>query len=243
MKKIIKVALIIVLAVILAGGAAFYIWSQLTYKPSKELFELVGEENIRHEKDWVVFDPGEVRKAGIIIYPGAKVEPEAYSYLGSRLAENGYLVLVPEMRLNFSILEGNKADELIEHYPEIERWYIGGHSLGGVSAAAYASKHPDLIDGVILLGSYPSSGSDFSDSTRPMLSIYAEKDGLTTPGKIEETRHLLSDGAVLYEIEGGNHAQFGMYGPQKGDNPASIPPQRQQDLIISEILRWLEANS
>ncbi|MDW2878662.1 MULTISPECIES: alpha/beta hydrolase [Bacillaceae] len=243
MKKIIKVALIIVLAVIIAGGAGFYIWAQATYKPSEELFKLIGEENIRHENDWIVFDPGAVKKAGIIIYPGAKVEPEAYSYLGGRLAENGYLVLVPEMRLNFSILEGNKADELIEHYPEIERWYIGGHSLGGVSAATYAFNHADQIDGVILLGSYPSSGSDFSDSTMPMLSIYAEKDGLTTPGKIEKTRHLLSDGADLYGIEGGNHAQFGMYGPQKGDNHASIPPQRQQDLIVKEILRWLEARS
>jgi Alpha/beta hydrolase family len=243
MKKIIKLALIPFLAVILAGGAGFYIWSQATYKPSEELFELVGEENTHREKDWIVFDPGEVRKAGIIIYPGAKVEPEAYSYLGKELAENGYLVLVPEMRLNFSILEGNKAEELIAHYPEIESWYSGGHSLGGVSAASYAFNHQDLIDGVILLGSYPGSGTDFSGSSISMLSIYAEKDGLTTPGKIEETRHLLSDDAVLYEIEGGNHAQFGMYGPQKGDNPAAIPPQRQQDLLIEKILRWLEANS
>ena len=36
-------------------------------------------------------------------------------------------------------------------------------------------------------------------------------------------------------IEGGNHAQFGNYGPQKGDTPAAVSDTEQQAITVSAI--------
>ncbi|MGE7595208.1 alpha/beta hydrolase [Peribacillus frigoritolerans] len=46
--------------------------------------------------------------------------------------------------------------------------------------------------GLSLLGSYPSDSNDFSKMKVPMLSLYAEHDGLSTVEKILKTKHLLS---------------------------------------------------
>jgi hypothetical protein len=37
------------------------------------------------------------------------------------------------MPLNLAVFSPNKADEVITDFPEIEEWYIAGHSLGGAS--------------------------------------------------------------------------------------------------------------
>jgi hypothetical protein len=42
-------------------------------------------------------------------------------------------------------------------------------------------------------------------------------------------------------IEGGNHAQFGWYGDQSGDLPATISHLEQQQIIIEATLELLKA--
>ncbi|MFC7785356.1 MULTISPECIES: alpha/beta fold hydrolase [unclassified Rossellomorea] len=220
----------------------FYTWSQQTYEPSQTLYTLINKDEINYEKDWIIFNPTENNHVGIVVYPGAKVEPEAYSYYGKQLAEKGYLVAIPNVNLNFSLFDTNKMQEIMDSHTSVQNWIVGGHSLGGVSASTFAYDHPSEIDGVILLGSYPSETTDFSNKNIPMLSIYAEKDGLSTIDKITETRHLLSTEAAMYEIKGGNHSQFGIYGKQKGDNQASISVKQQQDSMVKATINWLEKN-
>ncbi|UOQ83681.1 alpha/beta hydrolase [Gracilibacillus salinarum] len=241
MKKWLKRMLILLALFVITGLAFFYYWSQQTYSPSETLDELVDTTSLQYDEDWLLFEPTskEARK-GIIIYPGAKVEPEAYSYYGQTISNEGYFVAIPKIRLNFPILETNKAADLVAQYPAIDNWFIGGHSLGGVAAAKFADENPDIITGIFFLGSYPANSNDFSDTSVPMLSIYAENDGLTTIEKINETQDLLSKEAKLVEIEGGNHAQFGIYGPQKGDEQASISVSEQQDIISEVLLSWLD---
>lgn len=240
MKRILKIGFLVIAVILAISFVGFFVWTQQTFKPTQQLEEYVGD--IQRENDWVVFKPDDNtgKEVGVILYPGAKVEPEAYSYLGKRLADKGYIVGIPKFNLNLSMFETNKADEFIDQNPDIKKWYIGGHSLGGVSAATYARKNQDVVDGLILLASYPSSGDDFSNKDTPILSIFAEKDGLTTKKKIAETKKLLPEEAVLYEIKGGNHAQFGMYGEQKGDKKADITAKAQQDLIVDKLLTWLD---
>lgn len=242
--KLVKILLLSLIGLLMAGGGGFYIWSQQTYSASAEMVALVGEENIRLEKDWVIFTPEqEVSETGLILYPGAKVEPEAYSYIGQGLAKRGYTVIIPNVLLNFAFFDVNKADEIRKAYPDIKSWYIGGHSLGGVAAASYAYKHEGQLGGLFFLGSYPADSNDFSDMSLPILSIYGERDGLTTVDKIDATRQLLPPNAVLHEIAGGNHAQFGMYGPQKGDRKAAISQEEQQDRIVKTIGDWLDSHA
>lgn len=40
-----------------------------------------------------------------------------------------------EMPFRLAVLDMDAAKGIQEHYPEIESWYIGGHSLGGSMAA------------------------------------------------------------------------------------------------------------
>ena len=239
MKKILKISLGIVLTIIVLGSAGFYIWSQQTYQASEEVASYIDLDDIQLEENWLVFEPDEEPKTGIILYPGAKVEPDAYSYYAQGLADKGYLVVVPKVNLNFALLDINQADLIIDEFTNITNWYVGGHSLGGVAAASYAYEHLEDIGGLILLGSYPSESSDFSETDLPILSLYAEFDGLTTTDKIAKTKKLLSSDTTLYEIKGGNHAQFGMYGTQKGDGKATITAKEQQDELIEETLKWL----
>ncbi|MCA0972340.1 alpha/beta hydrolase [Halobacillus litoralis] len=240
MKRFIKYAAISVVVLLLVAVIGFYIWTQQTYQPSEQLNQWVSD--IEKSEGWVVFEPDEEPESGVILYPGAKVEPEAYGYLAEQLAEAGYLTGVPDVRLNLALTDSSKAEELIERYPHVDNWYVGGHSLGGVAAASFASK--DEAAGVIFLASYPTEGTSFADTDVPILSIYGEKDGLTTPEKIEETEPYLSDQTTLHQIDGGNHAQFGVYGEQKGDRAADISVKEQQDEIVEVITQWLkEKNS
>ncbi|MFS0750843.1 alpha/beta hydrolase [Oceanobacillus sp. 1P07AA] len=218
----------------------FYYWTQQTYEPSSKL-KLVDVDEVTYFEDWLVFDSkGEGQtKGGIIIYPGAKVEPEAYSYYGQELSKHGYFVAIPNVRLNLPILEIDKADEIIDKYPSVGNWFIGGHSLGGVAAANYAKNHSDVITGIFFLGSFPSENSDFSNTSIPILSLFADKDGLTTLDKIDESANLLSENTVMKEISGGNHSQFGVYCEQKGDGEATISVVEQQNIVIESILDWV----
>ncbi len=234
--KYILLSFFLLLVVLFLG---FFTWSQLTYKPSSELDTLLDKSEIQYEEDWIIFNQHS-SKLGIVLYPGAKVEPEAYSYYGKQLANKGYLVAIPKVHFNFALFDSNKATKIIENYPSVEKWIIGGHSLGGVAAAKFAYDHPKKVDGVFLLGSYPSEVNDFSKMKTPMLSIYAEMDGLTTVEKINETKKFLSKNATVHEIKGGNHAQFGVYGKQKGDNEAGISIKIQQDEMVSVTSEWIK---
>ncbi len=240
MKTIIKYSIISFAILLLLAFGGFYIWSQQLYKPSKEMYSLVGNVDIDHKHHWDFFKPQENKKTGIILYPGAKVEPEAYSYFAKGLANDGYTVIIPRVKFNFAIFDVNKAEQIMKSYPSIKKWYIGGHSLGGAAAASYAYKNLDKIEGIIFLGSFPSNSNDFSNFNVPMLSLYAERDGLSTLSKINETKHLLSKDTTMFEVMGGNHAQFGMYGNQKGDKKATITAKQQQDQMIEVTTKWLD---
>jgi len=74
-----------------------------------------------------------------------------------------------------------------------------------------------------------------------VVSISASFDGLATPEKIDASRPLLPADTVWVTIQGGNHAQFGWYGPQPGDDPAAISRETQQAQIIEATVEFLES--
>ena len=80
-----------------------------------------------------------------------------------------------------------------------------------------------------------------SVSRGAVTSISATLDGLATPEKIDASRPLLPPDTVWLPIEGGNHAQFGWYGPQGGDNEATISREDQQAQVIGATLALLAA--
>jgi len=49
------------------------------------------------------------------------------------------------------------------------------------------------------------------------------------------------DASTWVAVEGGNHAQFGWYGPQSGDNPATLTREKQQQQVVEATLQLLES--
>jgi len=170
------------------------------------------------------FVPEEIR-AGLIFYPGGKVDHAAYAPLMLALRDRGILSLLVDMPLDLAVLDMKAADGLRQLYPQVERWMIGGHSLGGAMAASYLSDHTDEYDALVLLGAY--STADLSRTNLSVLSVYGTQDGVLNREKYEKCRGNYPQQFVEVVIEGGCHAYFGDYGEQKGDGAASISREAQ----------------
>lgn len=180
----------------------------------------------------VVFEPQDAT-VGLIFYPGGKVEHNAYQPLMAALARKGILCVLVEMPFNLAVFDINAADGVQEAYPQIDSWYIGGHSLGGSMAAAYLSDHADEYEGLILLGSY--STADLSKTELDVISIYGSDDKVLNREKYDENKANLPGDYIEVEIDGGCHAYFGMYGPQDGDGTPTVTREEQTAITAKEI--------
>lgn len=222
---------------------AFVGWAATPARPMPEVFERVpGLVESGATERWLTFLPeGDAPTTGLILYPGGRVDFRAYAPTAQAIAGRGYLVVLVRMPLNLAFFDPDAAAEVIAAYPKIERWAVGGHSLGGAMAARFAFKHPNAVRGLVLWASYPASSDDLSRSGLRVLSISASLDGLATPEKIAASRRLLPPDTVWVVIEGGNHAQFGWYGDQSGDYPATISREEQQARIVAATVALLES--
>ncbi len=202
---------------------------------------LVSDEDVEIvDGDALYFVPKKGAKAGFVFYTGAYVPPEAYAVLLHEIAAEGYLVVAPKFAFNLAVTGANHTEGVLEDFPQITKWAIGGHSLGGAMAAHFVKKNEGAVGALILWAAYPSKTDDLSGWAGQVTSISASLDGLSTPEKIAASKAILPPDTDYVVIEGGNHAQFGDYGEQKGDNPARISPDDQWGQIISATLIALE---
>lgn len=224
------------LVLVLVIGCAVYVGDY--YRADSAALEaLQGSEAVmvRQEDGMVVFQP-QAPVAGFIFYPGGKVEYTAYAPLMLALAEQDILCVILQMRLNLAVLDVNAAAGIPEAFPEVSRWYIGGHSLGGSMAASFAAEHTDVFEGLVLLASYSTEKITGMD----VLSICGSEDRVLNWEKKEAYRGNLPEETVELIIDGGNHALFGSYGLQDGDGQASISAQQQIRQTVAAFLAFLE---
>jgi len=234
MSKWFKVAGATILVLLVLAAAGFYAWTRLaTYPAFSEAAALA--QQAQTERGWYVFEPEGEPSSGFIFYPGGLVDPAAYAPLMQKLSHGGVLAVIAPMPLNLAVFGIARANDVIAAYPSIDTWIIGGHSLGGAMAAEYLKNNPDAIEGVAFLASYPSNSTDLTAITAAVVSIYGTEDGVDG-AVFEESLGRLPAGASLKVIDGGNHAQFGNYGPQKGDGIATISRDEQQRLTADAIL-------
>ncbi len=184
---------------------------------------------------------GGIHKTGIIFYVGAQIKPDAYIPLLTRIAEQGYPCFIPNLTCNMAILEPSAAEEIIQAHPEIEVWYIAGHSLGGLIASDFAEDHQDEVKGLIMLAAY--TNCDMSEISMPALSVYGDSDGVLNKKRYDERLPWNSSDFEEYVISGANHAQFGDYGKQPRDNDANITADDQQAQTADMILDWLNRHA
>lgn len=232
--------LLLLVPVLLAAG--FVVWASTGPAPMPEALAALQSDDqvLVQEEPWIAFSPaGMEPSVGLVLYPGGRVDPRAYAPAARALAAEGYQVVIVPMPLNLAIFAPDRATEVMASFPEIGRWAIGGHSLGGAMAARFAHLHPDAVQGLALWASYPAAGNDLSDREVAVTSIFGTLDGVATGEEIAASRSLLPPDTTWVPIEGGNHAQFGFYGPQQGDNEAAISRLDQQEQIVSATLDLL----
>ena len=217
-------------AMLVLAAIAFLVYTLNYYRATDEGMKALESDSVTVERTdfgWRFDGPAE--DTALIFYPGANVEEAAYAPLLHRLAENGMDVFVVKMPFHFALFGENLADRVLERY-DYGHWYIGGHSLGGVMAASYAASHE--LDGVILLASYPTKALE-----EPILLLYGTEDGVLNLTRVEASAQFGSVETVA--IRGGNHANFGNYGEQAGDNAARISAEEQQEQAVAAIADWL----
>ncbi len=244
------IAVVVVLSVA-AAGANLWVEGQYPYGDearaalvSTKTFDtstgkVVGRVAVEQTEDAIAFIPDEP-VSGFIFYPGGLVPAEAYAPLLHALAEEGVLCIVPEMPFRLAVLGMNAADGIAAQYPDVTRWAIGGHSLGGAMAASYAAGHGEDFSALVLLAAY--STAELPDSLS-VVSIYGDADGVMNREKYAEYRPKLPENTMEVVIPGGNHAQFGDYGHQKGDGAATILPDEQLRQTVQTILPLLTGDT
>jgi hypothetical protein len=232
--------LFLLLLTILIGG--FVLWAST---PSGELMHeaevaLQGDEAVVvTQRGWIAFVPHDAPPtAGIILYPGGRVQAEAYAPLARQIAEAGYLATIVYAPLNLAIFNPGAANAVIENFSAIDTWVVGGHSLGGATAAIFAADNPDTVDGLVLMASFPP-GDALASSDIWVLSIYGTNDGVADVQSILDSAANLPANTRFVAIEGGNHAQFGYYGLQAGDGVAAISHEEQIAQTVNAIVNLL----
>ena len=223
---------------LIAGGSVFLILAVLTgaffwyvsdyYRAEDVALAVMAQDNgITVQDNLTILSPAYLTDTAMIFYPGAKVEAEAYLPLLDQIRQTGITCILVHMPFRMAIFDADAAEAVISQFPEIQHWYMAGHSMGGAMASKFASDHPDQVDGLILMGAY-------------IYGEYPDEKTLTIYGSLNQSVEDHIDYTEnIVEIEGGNHAQFGNYGPQKGDPPATISAEEQQRQTVEAIEAFL----
>ena len=219
-------------------AAAFLVYAGIYYRAGTVAQAMLESDEtvavVQTDYGWLFDGPSETD--ALIFYPGAKVEETAYAPLLHAIAEGGVDVCLVRMPFRLAFFGLNRADGVMAAHG-YSRWYIGGHSLGGAMAASYAAGHASQLAGVVLLAAYATKPLD---DRLLAVTIYGSEDGVLNMKRMEEGERCLPKDHREHVIQGGNHAQFGDYGEQRGDGTAAISAGEQQcrtvELILEDLL-------
>ncbi|MGP4915975.1 alpha/beta hydrolase [Brachybacterium tyrofermentans] len=230
------------LALVVVAGALLLAWSRFGLMEAEQgpLGQVVEDSgvSVTESSTSLILQPAGAGSSatGLVFYPGAKVEADAYAArLADLVTEQKMTVVIVKPWLHLALFDRRGLDTFTADLPEVGSWIVGGHSLGGVRACQVARD----ADALLLLGSYCANG--LSERVLPVLSLAGSEDGLSTPEKIADARDLLPGTATLVEIEGASHASFGDYGPQDGDGTASISDEEMDAEVSAEVEAFVDS--
>ena len=241
-KKLIRRIVLGLAALVVLGLVGFLVWAATPSRPGSQAVAALQSDSavqvVNHD-NYISFEPiGKQSSTAFLFYPGGHVDFRAYSPILHRIAAQGYLVVLVRVRLNLAFFDIEAGAPVLRDYPQVTTWVTGGHSLGGVAAAYFAAAHPE-VKGIVFWAAYPADDRLRETAIRA-LSIYGTEDGgLDDGAKIEQSKADQPADTRYVVIEGGNHAQFADYGPQPGDNPATISPEDQWQQATDATVQFL----
>ena len=232
-------------------GVIFVVWSVLAYRATSVAYAALNSDSrveVTDKADHWAFTPlGATSDVGLIFYAGALVDPVAYAPLAHQVADRGYPVLLIRLprRGAFGGADGalplTRAIDATLGVPRVKRWIVGGHSRGGKVASHLAQTDAGSIAGLILIGTSHPRDFSLASSSLPVTRIFGTRDTIADLEKVLDARRNLPPSTRDVPIDGGNHSQFGYYGFQPGDWPATITREAQQRLTLDTVLAALDA--
>lgn len=223
-------------------GISFTGWLFYSYQSKgvdKAVFKSDSTVEVVENENLYSFTPKITYQKIFIFYPGALVDPKAYAPLCRKISDNGYKVLLIKMPWRLAKNGYNKPKELNLFADTTKQYILAGHSQGAKMAAQFVYENPTLINKLILIATTHPRDIDLSKSKIPIMKIYGSKDGVANINDINKNKSKLPSSTKYVLIDGANHAQFGYYGFQFGDNKANITRERQQQITLENILSFI----
>ncbi|WP_316632554.1 alpha/beta hydrolase [uncultured Flavobacterium sp.] len=223
-------------------AVSFTIWLVYSYQShgvSSSYLESNDKISVEDSENYFLFEPKLAYQKVFIFYPGAMVDPKAYVPLCRKISENGIKVYLIKMPWRLAS-KGYEIPKQLDLFADKNKEYIlAGHSQGGKMAAQFVKENPDLIDRLILIGTTHPRDISLADSKIPILKIFGSDDGVADEETILKNKSKLPITTKFIKIEGANHAQFGYYGFQFGDNSARISRDQQQAETLKNIIDFI----
>ena len=129
-----KIAVSILLAVLilLAGGFFWYV-SDYYQAEDVALEVLASGDHLEVRDDLTILSLSYPTDTAIIFYPGPRWRPPLSALL-NQLRQTGLTCILVEMPFHLAIFDVNAAEDVMAQFPDIQHWYIAGHSMGGAMA-------------------------------------------------------------------------------------------------------------
>lgn len=227
---------------LIIGAAIAILSAGCSYRPIFDQSDIDYDVTINETRRTIKITPTAMvtSTTGLLFYPGGLVDSHVYNELLAQFTEScGITTIIIKMPSNLAVLDIDAGLSIILSYPEITRWIIAGHSLGGSMAASTVRKNPSVYAGLIFMDSYPSNNDNLKTWPGAVLSIYSSIDKINEEQRMQQTLDLIpfatwltassrvypadkSNYSVIHQIDGGSHSYFGTYGPQDGDSPPKI---------------------
>jgi dienelactone hydrolase len=248
MRKFLKWTAIGLLLLVVIGGGAFVAWSlSRVALPAPDALAALASDNRVQVDDgqYLVFRPvsGNLKDPGVIFYPGANCDIRGYAAVLRRIAARGYLVVAVPMPLNQAIFASSRGDDVRQAFPEVKRWAIVGHSMGGAMAAHYAADRPNELAGLVIWDSRPAESDNIVDLGYPVWHIHRATPDGQPPEKFAKYRPAYPADSPWVPIPGGDHMSFGSFigGGYVEQWQATISEAEQHDLVVTATLNALVA--
>jgi len=240
-----------------AGVAALAIagWYRLAYLPPRLSLAapearaaLRSDDRVRvADAGWLALWPASTEpRTGLIFYPGGEAEAEGYAEPLRAVAAAGHPVVLVRMPFHLAVIAPDRAADVMAAYPDVARWVIAGHSLGGAMAARFVATHPGRVAGLLLWDAYAAPENDLSAATLPVMQLYrTDADGLP-PEVYRDSARLLPAHARRVGLPGASHMNYGRFVISRrllatagSLTEATLPIADQHRLVVEATLAFL----